>query len=172
MARYRQSGAGLGTILKQTLRRRGLVLLGGGLILRAVVGEANFNRVGPFCVDLFQDELVLFLPEIGMTAARQVREIAALGPTHANIRPADADGQRSDCQQPCHRVRPAIRVGLCVGGICRLGQLYRLPRHGARNLSAGRSVDLPDLVAWHHVSVHADRRHSGGLSAWQRLLQP
>jgi uncharacterized protein len=71
---------GLGPILMETLRGRGLVLLGGGLVIGAAIGEKNFGRIEPFFVDLFRGVLVLFLLEMGMTAARQLREFAAVGP--------------------------------------------------------------------------------------------
>ncbi|MGL5012295.1 MAG: sodium-dependent bicarbonate transport family permease, partial [Paracoccaceae bacterium] len=70
---------GLHTILSETLRGRGLLLLGGGLIMGAAIGEKNFERIEPFFVDLFRGVLVLFLLEMGMTAARHLREFAAVG---------------------------------------------------------------------------------------------
>jgi uncharacterized protein len=71
--------APLRTILSETLRGRGLLLLGGGLIIGAAVDESNFSKVEPFFVDLFRGVLVLFLLEMGMTAARQLREFAKVG---------------------------------------------------------------------------------------------
>ncbi len=73
------SGGSLGAILSETLRGRGLLLLGGGLVIGAAIGEKNFDRVSPFFVDLFRGVLVLFLLEMGMTAARQLREFARVG---------------------------------------------------------------------------------------------
>ena len=73
-------GSPLATILSETLRGRGLLLLIGGLIIGAAVGEKNFTKIEPFFVDLFRGVLVLFLLEMGMTAARQLREFAAVGP--------------------------------------------------------------------------------------------
>lgn len=72
-------GAALGTILMETLRGRGLLLLGGGLVIGAASGEANFARIEPFFVDLFRGVLVLFLLEMGMTAARQLKDFAKVG---------------------------------------------------------------------------------------------
>lgn len=63
-------------ILSETMRGRGLLLLGGGLVIGAAIGEKNFDRISPFFVDLFRGVLVLFLLEMGMTAARQLREFA------------------------------------------------------------------------------------------------
>ena len=73
------AGAPLSAILSETLRGRGLVLLGGGLLIGALSGEKNFARIEPFFVDLFRGVLVLFLLEMGMTAARQLRGFAAVG---------------------------------------------------------------------------------------------
>lgn len=73
------NGAKLSAILMETLRGRGLLLLGGGLVIGAAIGETNFSRIEPFFVDLFRGVLVLFILEMGMTAARQLREFAKVG---------------------------------------------------------------------------------------------
>jgi len=69
----------LGAILMETLRGRGLLLLGGGLIIGGLSGEANFSKIEPFFVDLFRGVLVLFLLEMGMTAGRQLTGFARVG---------------------------------------------------------------------------------------------
>jgi hypothetical protein len=81
LALSRQGGGGgsLGAILQETLRGRGIVLLGGGLLIGWAIGERNFERVSPFFVDLFRGVLVLFLLEMGMAAARQLKDFARLG---------------------------------------------------------------------------------------------
>jgi uncharacterized protein len=73
------AGAPLSVLLMETLRGRGLLLLGGGLLIGAVVGEKNFTRIEPFFVDLFRGVLVLFLLEMGMTAARQLKDFWKVG---------------------------------------------------------------------------------------------
>lgn len=70
---------GLGAILMETLRGRGLVLPGGVLFIGWAVGEQNFGRISPFFVDLFRGVLVLFLLEMGMSAGKQLREFAKVG---------------------------------------------------------------------------------------------
>lgn len=70
-------------ILMETLRGRGLVLLGGGLLIGGLIGETNFAKIEPFFVDLFRGVLVLFLLEMGMTAARHLKEFAKVGPAMA-----------------------------------------------------------------------------------------
>jgi hypothetical protein len=69
----------LAAILTETLRGRGLLLLGGGLVIGAAIGETNFSRIEPFFVDLFRGVLVLFILEMGMTAARHLRDFAKVG---------------------------------------------------------------------------------------------
>ncbi|MBM3615059.1 MAG: sodium-dependent bicarbonate transport family permease [Alphaproteobacteria bacterium] len=69
----------LGAILMETLRGRGLLLLGGVLIIGGLSGEANFSKIEPFFVDLFRGVLVLFLLEMGMTAGRQLTGFARVG---------------------------------------------------------------------------------------------
>lgn len=73
-------GAPLSSILMETLRGRGLLLLVGGLVIGAAVGESGYNKISPFFVDLFRGVLVLFILEMGMTAARQLREFMVVGP--------------------------------------------------------------------------------------------
>ena len=72
-------GVPLASLLMETLRGRGLLLLGGGLVIGAASGEANFTRIEPFFVDLFRGVLVLFLLEMGMTAGRQLKDFARVG---------------------------------------------------------------------------------------------
>jgi len=67
------------TLLAEALRGRGIMLLGGGMVIGAAIGERNFDRIEPFFVDIFRGVLVLFLLEMGMVAARHLRDFAAVG---------------------------------------------------------------------------------------------
>ncbi|MFM2309027.1 MAG: hypothetical protein RLY87_1148 [Chloroflexota bacterium] len=69
----------LSSILMETVRGRGLLLLGGGLIIGALSSEANFTKIEPFYVDLFRGILVLFLLEMGMTAGRHLKTFHTVG---------------------------------------------------------------------------------------------
>ena len=82
LALARTDGAvtGLSVIFSETLRGRGLVLLIGGLVMGFAIGEKNFTKIEPFFVDLFRGILVLFLLEMGMTAAKSLRAFAMVGP--------------------------------------------------------------------------------------------
>jgi uncharacterized protein len=80
-------GDGLGKIMQETLTGRSVILLMGGLIIGVIIGEEGFARIavvfsqGP--EGLFRGVLVLFLVEMGMVAARQLREFASVGPRMA-----------------------------------------------------------------------------------------
>lgn len=78
MSRAGEQRLPLGELFLETLRGRGLLLLGGGLAMGAFIGEKNFARIEPFFVDLFRGVLVLFLLEMGMAAARQLRSFRAV----------------------------------------------------------------------------------------------
>jgi hypothetical protein len=80
MAGKERQKRALGAIVAETLRGRGLVLLVGGMTMGYTVGESHFEKLEPFFVDLFRGVLVLFLLEMGMTAARRLREFAVVGP--------------------------------------------------------------------------------------------
>jgi hypothetical protein len=71
LSRSEGGGGSLRALLLETLRGRGIVLLGGGLFIGWAIGEENFSRVEPFFVDLFRGVLVLFLLEMGMAAAKE-----------------------------------------------------------------------------------------------------
>jgi hypothetical protein len=66
-------------IVIDTLRGRSVILLLGGLFIGYVVGEPGFKPIKPFFEDAFRGVLTLFLLEMGMVAARQLREFFRLG---------------------------------------------------------------------------------------------
>lgn len=62
-----------------TLRGRGILLLSGGMLIGALASDAQWKQIAPFYDDLFRGILMLFLLEMGMTAARQFRAFAQVG---------------------------------------------------------------------------------------------
>jgi len=82
--RMRRSQAGavvpIREIVIDTLRGRSVILLLGGLFIGYVIGEPGFKPIKPFFEDAFRGVLTLFLLEMGMVAARQLREFFRLGP--------------------------------------------------------------------------------------------
>lgn len=65
--------------LHEVLAGRSVVLLVGGLLIGWAVGPAGFEPVAPFFVSGFQGALVLFLLEMGIVAARRLRDLRAVG---------------------------------------------------------------------------------------------
>lgn len=66
-------------LVLDTLRGRGILLLTGGMLIGALIGEPGYRQIAPFYETLFRGILMLFLLEMGMTAARQIRGFAAVG---------------------------------------------------------------------------------------------
>ncbi len=76
----KKSDIGISEVIKDTLRGRSVILLMGGLVMGVVIGESGYQRIEPVFGDLFRGVLTLFLLEMGMVAARQLREFAKVGP--------------------------------------------------------------------------------------------
>jgi hypothetical protein len=79
LAMGKRNGGGLRAVVLDTLRGRGILLLSGGMLIGALATEAQWRQIAPFYEGLFRGMLMLFLLEMGMTAARQVREFAKVG---------------------------------------------------------------------------------------------
>jgi uncharacterized protein len=65
---------------RELLASKSIVLLVGGLAIGAISGPERFAPVEPLFVGLFQGALVLFLLELGLLAARRLRDIGRAGP--------------------------------------------------------------------------------------------
>lgn len=69
----------IGELLLDTLRGRGIILLGGGMLIGFLTSDAQWQQIKPFYDDLFRGMLMLFLLEMGMTAARHIRAFREVG---------------------------------------------------------------------------------------------
>ena len=69
----------IGELLLDTLRGRGIILLGGGMMIGFLTSDAQWQQIKPFYDDLFRGMLMLFLLEMGMTAARHIRAFREVG---------------------------------------------------------------------------------------------
>jgi uncharacterized protein len=78
-AKQQESGASILSLVKETLRGRGILLLTGGMVIGAVATDSQWTQISPFYEGLFRGFLMLFLLEMGMTAARQAKGYAAVG---------------------------------------------------------------------------------------------
>lgn len=61
------------------IRGRGILLLVGGMIIGYVATESQWEQIAPFYQGLFRGILMLFLLEMGITAARQMRGFREVG---------------------------------------------------------------------------------------------
>lgn len=76
----RQMGeTSLKNLMVDTLRGRGILLLTGGMIIGALTTDRSWQQIQPFYEHMFRGILMLFLLEMGMTAARQFRAFAQVG---------------------------------------------------------------------------------------------
>jgi uncharacterized protein len=74
------AGRRWGPVLHEVLAGRSIVLLVGGVIIGYLSGPTGFARVAPLFEDLFQGMLLLFLLDMGMVAARRLRDLRRAGP--------------------------------------------------------------------------------------------
>jgi uncharacterized protein len=65
--------------LHEVLSGRSVVLLVGGVLIGMLAGEARMRPVEPFFVAGFQGALTLFLLEMGLVAARRLRDLKKVG---------------------------------------------------------------------------------------------
>jgi uncharacterized protein len=77
--REEKNHASMRRIFMETLRGRGFVLLSGGLLIGATITEEQYKQISPFYDQMFRGILMLFLLEMGMTAARQLKDFFQVG---------------------------------------------------------------------------------------------
>lgn len=65
--------------LHEVLAGRSIVLLVGGLLIGLIAGKSGIKPVEPFFVAGFQGALTLFLLEMGLVAARRLRDLREVG---------------------------------------------------------------------------------------------
>lgn len=81
VANGRSAGGGVRAldILASVVRGRGILLLAGGMLIGALATEPQWKQIQPFWEGLFRGMLMLFLLEMGITAARQIRAFREVG---------------------------------------------------------------------------------------------
>jgi hypothetical protein len=84
MARVAMGRAGggvqVGELLLSVIRGRGILLLLGGMTIGYLATDAQWKQIQPFYEGLFRGMLMLFLLEMGITAARQAQAFRSVGP--------------------------------------------------------------------------------------------
>jgi hypothetical protein len=78
--RHAARSASWGESLREILTGRSVLLLVGGLGLGLATGTAGYAKVEPFFGGLFTGVLTLFLLEMGVIAARRLRDLPTAGP--------------------------------------------------------------------------------------------
>ncbi|MCI1191305.1 sodium-dependent bicarbonate transport family permease [Calidifontimicrobium sp. SYSU G02091] len=68
-----------GALVLSVVRGRGILLLAGGMAIGALASDRQWQQIEPFYGDLFRGMLMLFLLEMGITAARQIRAFREVG---------------------------------------------------------------------------------------------
>lgn len=78
----RRAGLGSGggaSLAHEVLLNKGILLMGGGLLIGAVAGPRGVEPIAPLFVDLFKGVLALFLVEMGLVAASRLKELRDVG---------------------------------------------------------------------------------------------
>jgi len=72
-------GVQVGELFLSVIRGRGILLLLGGMLIGYVSTDKQWAQIAPFYEGLFRGMLMLFLLEMGITAARQIRAFKEVG---------------------------------------------------------------------------------------------
>jgi uncharacterized protein len=75
-----QTGNRTTDLLLSVVRGRGILLLAGGMAIGAIASDKQWAQISPFYEGLFRGMLMLFLLEMGITAARQLKGFGQVGP--------------------------------------------------------------------------------------------
>lgn len=75
----REGGVRARELLMSVVRGRGILLLAGGMTIGYLATERQWAQIQPFYEGLFRGMLMLFLLEMGITAARQARAFRQVG---------------------------------------------------------------------------------------------
>ena len=73
-------GVRTGELFMNVIRGRGILLLLGGMAIGMLATEGQWQQIQPFYEGLFRGMLMLFLLEMGITAARQIKAFREVGP--------------------------------------------------------------------------------------------
>lgn len=70
---------GNSNLLHEVFLNKGILLMGGGLLIGAAAGPTGVAPIAPLFVDLFKGVLALFLVEMGFIAASRLKDLRELG---------------------------------------------------------------------------------------------
>ena len=75
----RTSNSSAARIAHEVFLNKGILLMGGGLLIGAIAGPTGIEPVAPLFIDGFKGALALFLVEMGMIAASRLADLRASG---------------------------------------------------------------------------------------------
>lgn len=70
---------GSGRLAHEIFLNKGILLMGGGLVIGAIAGPSGVEPVAPLFIDLFKGALALFLVEMGLIAASKLGDLRENG---------------------------------------------------------------------------------------------
>lgn len=79
MGRTKSGGVQASELFLSVIRGRGILLLVGGMLIGYIATDAQWQQISPFYEGLFRGMLMLFLLEMGITAARQIQAFRQVG---------------------------------------------------------------------------------------------
>jgi hypothetical protein len=79
MGRARGQGLQAAELFLSVIRGRGILLLMGGMLIGYIATDRQWQQISPFYEGLFRGMLMLFLLEMGITAARQIKAFRQAG---------------------------------------------------------------------------------------------
>lgn len=71
--------SGSGSLAHEVFLNKGILLMGGGLLIGAAAGPFGVKPIAPLFVDLFKGVLALFLVEMGIIAASRLKDLREFG---------------------------------------------------------------------------------------------
>ncbi len=77
--RHEAGGVKAAELVLSVVRGRGILLLLGGMAIGAIATDKQWTQISPFYEGLFRGMLMLFLLEMGITAARQIAAFRQVG---------------------------------------------------------------------------------------------
>jgi hypothetical protein len=79
MGRTKSGGVQAWELFLSVIRGRGILLLVGGMFIGYIATDKQWQQISPFYEGLFRGMLMLFLLEMGITAARQIKAFRRVG---------------------------------------------------------------------------------------------
>ena len=79
MGRSKNGGVQATELFLSVIRGRGILLLVGGMLIGYIATDQQWQQISPFYEGLFRGMLMLFLLEMGITAARQIKAFRQVG---------------------------------------------------------------------------------------------